>query len=212
MPLESFRVEAELTLDEKIAEGHHREVFRADPYVWKILMPYRVKRRAGRTVRLPLQAYIEQKHGIEDFNLHELENYRRLDPHIPDGLRGSFNPVHWAGRYQGHSVSLSDLVLNDDGSIARPLAQAGVILDEKFWSALDEMEVFLTRCKMFLIGINRENLLVQNKNGVQLPVIVDYKWMGREAFPYQFWLRYETCLKQKLHRKFQRLRATRLQV
>jgi len=206
MLLADLRVEPGIVLEEKIGEGQHREVFRSGNLAVKILKPFRLKQRWLRTVRLPLQIYIQTKYAIEDFNQHEQENYWRLAGFIPRDSSTLFNRIYWAGYYEGQSISISDLVLNDDGSFAKSLAKSGVILDTKFWNGLDEIETLLLSRKMFFIGINDDNVLVQTKNGVQQPVLVDYKWLGREAYPCQFWLRWEIGLRRKLKSKFQRMR------
>lgn len=191
---------------EKIGEGQYREVFRSGPFAVKLLKKFRVRERWFHAAPRPLQPYVEEKYGIEDLNQHEFDHYRRLAEVVPAELRGNFCAVHWAGYHQGQSVSLSDLVINDDGRLAQPLAREGRILDPEFWSALDKIEMLLLDAGLFFTGINPDNLLVRKKGGVIQPVIVDYKWLGREAYPLQFWLRCRSGLVKKMSGKFRAIR------
>ncbi len=191
---------------EKIGEGQYREVFRSGPFALKLLKKFRVRERWRHAWQLPLQPYVEEKYGIEDLNQHEFENYRKLAEVAPADLRGNFCIVHWAGYHQGHSVSLSDLTVNDDGGLAQPLVREGRVLDPEFWRALNKIEALLLDTGLFFTGINPDNILVRKKDGVTQPVIVDYKWLGREAYPLQFWLRCRAGLVKKIAGKFETIR------
>jgi hypothetical protein len=202
----SIRVATELPLEEKIGEGQYREVFRSDPFVIKRLKKFVVKRRGRSTVPTLLQPYVRKKYGIDDFNRHELIHFRQLAEMIPPALRDSFNPIHWAGHHCGGSFSLSDLVLNADGTLAHPLAKSGIILDPEFWNTLAAIEDFLLSRRMFFTGINSGNVLVRQTENSWQPVIVDYKWLGWEAYPWQFWLRSWSFMEKKIRLKFKEMR------
>ncbi len=202
----AFRVESALTIGDKIGEGQHREVFRSGQMALKVQKLYRERTTLGFTTRIPMRDYSRRKFGIKDFNRLELENYRRLADFVPVALRRHFCVIHWAGEWRGRSISLSDLILNEDGTCAQPLSQFGTMADPQFWTAFGCMESFLIDSRMFFLGLNSDNILVQMTRDGPLPIMVDYKWLGPRAYRWQFWLRWEAGLKRKLHRKFGRIR------
>ncbi|HTB62396.1 MAG TPA: hypothetical protein VK737_02310 [Opitutales bacterium] len=195
-----------ITPVEKIGEGQFRKVFRCDPFAIKILKEVLVKKQFRGMAQLPLQPYVRKKYGIADFNRHEFEHYQLLAEILPAHLQRCFNPIHWAGHHQGLNISLSDLVLNDDGTPAQPLTRSGIIENGDFWNTLAEIEHFLLDHKLYFTGVNSDNILVRRTEGIMQPVVVDYKWLGREAYPCQFWLRSNGRLEKKLQGKFQQMR------
>lgn len=202
----SAPVEIHPPADEKIGEGQYREVFRSDPFVIKKLKRFLFKRRGQKMAPFPLQSYVRKKYGIDDFNQHEFAHYQMLAEVVPARLRDNFNPIHWAGHFQGHSLSLSDLVLNADGSLAQTMVHTGPIRESGFWRVLDEMEIFLLDHKLYFTGLSSDNILVCKREEGWQPVMVDYKWLGGEAYPCQFWLRCRAGLENKIRHKFLKMK------
>lgn len=57
-----------------------------------------------------------------------------------------------------------------------------------------------------IMDIRSKNILVQELNGKQEPVFIDYKRFGSITYPTQFWLRNPEKMNSKIHRRFQRLK------
>lgn len=192
---------------QKIGEGRYREVYCIDDeFALKLLKPIVGKNYFGVHVEFPAQLYTSFKFGISDFNRFEYDAYHNFSSRIPSELRSSFAHIYRAGIFHGRSASLSDLIVDEDGSVSRPLSEHGAVGDPLFWKRMDAIETMLLDEKIRLADVANHNIVVQTVNGTHIPVLVDFKRYGRRTFPFQIWLVSERQLENKMRRRFQKMR------
>ncbi len=190
----------------KIGEGRYREVFRVGDYALKILKPHVRKNYGFFHVDFPSHLYTKHKFGIGDFNQFEYDMFRDFIERVPAELRERFAHIHSVGEIKGRSYSLSDMVINEDGSLSSTLTQHGELDNYDFWRQIDELEVVLAEKSIPIMDICGENIIVQEVDGKVAPVLIDFKRYGGRTYPVQIWLSSEKQLIRKMQRRFQKLR------
>lgn len=190
----------------KIGEGRYREIFRVGDEALKLMKPYVRKDYGLFHVNFPAELYTKHKFGISDFNRFEYESYMGFIERIPKEFRGMFSRVHSFGRHNNRSFSLSDLVVNSDNEISKPLSEYGQVDNLKFWEKITRLEEMLVSEKVPLLDIRGENIVVREEKGELTPVVIDFKRYGRRTYPMQIWLLSEQKLIGKMRRRFQRLK------
>ena len=193
------------SLKEKIGEGRYREVYRFEDKALKILKPTVAKKYGPFKLNLPSRLYTLSQFGINNFNEFEYEIYNKFEKRVPLDFKKNFATIYEVGEIEKKSISLSELVLNEDGSLSIPLSNHTQIKDEHFWHKIDEIEKLLIKQEIMIMDIRGENLLVRETNGCKNPVLIDYKRYGKR-----------TCLRQlifskaqlikKINRRFQKLK------
>jgi len=190
----------------KIGEGKYREVYRLRDFAIKMLKPSIRKDYGLFHINFPSQLYTKHKFGIADFNQFEYDMFKEFIERVPVEFRDRFAHIHSVGQIDGKSYSLSDLVINRDGSLSKTLAQYGEIESYDFWSQIEELEGVLTDNSIPIMDIRGENVMVQETSEGVAPVFIDFKRYGRRTYPVQFWLFLEKQLVAKMQRRFERLR------
>lgn len=193
----------------KIGEGRYREIYRiSDDIVIKVLKAKRTKSYGLFTVSYPTEVYTRRKFGVSDFNDEEYRNYCRLAGKIPISLRSSFSAVFGVVETcSGIRGSLAELVRDYDGGVSLPLNQGASACEGTFWERLQELEEFLVNERIWLMDIRGENLVVKrNYDGTSMPVFIDYKRIGSKTYPFQFLMRFESQIRRRMRRRFERLR------
>lgn len=189
----------------KIGEGKHREVFRLGDKALKILKLHIRKNYGLFHIDFPTNLYTKYRYGIDDFNEFEYRTYKKFIERVPPEFKDRFSRIYHAGRLDGRSFSISDLVVNSDGSLSKPLSEYDII-DSAFWRQIDELEEILASKEIPIMDIGGENIMVKEADGKMIPVIIDFKRYGRKTYPFQIWLFSEQRLISKMRRRFQRLK------
>ena len=203
--LSSHNLQVDLAKAEKIGQGRYREVFRMGDLALKVLKSHVRKNYGLFHIDYPMKVYTKYKFGIADFNQFEFEMYQGFIDRIPLNLRNRFYRIHSVDNVGGRSYLLADLVLDDDGSLSKPLSKQGKS-DNHFWERVKELEEVLIDKEVPVLDIRGENILVQNTAQGVIPVMVDYKRFGRKTYPFQFGLSSKKSMIKKQRRRFQRLR------
>ncbi|VVB73264.1 Uncharacterised protein [uncultured archaeon] len=167
-----------------LARGTYREVFVEGGMCVKSLLPYRERRYPPHVVLLhPMQDYLKHKFGIDDLNLFELDNYRRFFSDAGAGVEGRFARILDVD----DDCSRMELIRDFDGSVSRSLKDYGRVQSGGFWDAMREVKRFVQERRIPLFDLNECNVLVQRLDERRLvPVLIDYKHVGPQLFPYQF--------------------------
>lgn len=197
-----------ISSEKKFGEGRYRAVYRIDDKVLKLLKPTIKKNYGLFSINFPLEQYVKLKFGIQDFNQFELDNYDNFIRKVPDEFKENFAEIYWAGRYNGISASISELVLNGDETISQNLSETKKIEDITFWKKINQIEEILLSNEIFITGIQGENIVVKTTQDCQTPIFIDYKRFGDKTYPFQPWLHSKKQLTAKIKRKFDKLRET----
>ncbi|MBW3002262.1 PhoP regulatory network YrbL family protein [Candidatus Woesearchaeota archaeon] len=209
MTLELALPETELFLPENmIGQGAVREAYICGDFVLKVMKPnlhIRKKVFMGR-VEIPAEQHLKKRYKIDDFNTYEFTQYLQLMQKVPAYLLNSFAKIIGVKEIQGRSVSINDLVRDTDGSISRTLADNGPIADEEFWERMGELEQFFLREEILHLGVDDRNILVRTTEEGTLPVIIDYKRMGKNVRPRTIGMLFAYGRAAKTRKKFQAMR------
>jgi len=204
--MEAIIAALELVHAEQVGEGRHRDVYRLGDQAVTILKPQLRKDYKLFSVMFPAKLYGLLKYGSADLNKTEEENYRALRAALPREQHGMLTHIHKTGTFNGASYSVSDLVLNADGSVAQPLCRHGPVRDKGFWEQLASLERTLSERVIPYWEINEHDVVVQRtENGAQ-PKLVDYKRMGQRTYVFQPHLLFPKAIVGKIRRKFLRLK------
>jgi len=142
---------------------------------------------------------IDALFGIKDINRYELENYRRYFSKMSGGLDRCFARIFCVVDNQSYMEAVKDF----DGSISRNLAEHGRVNSPSFWNLLLQIRDFAIQNRILMFDPHANNVLVKRLDGTQsIPVYIDYKWMGPQAFPGQPWLWIPKLAEMKVRRKF----------
>lgn len=179
----------DIDLSVKLGEGKYREVF-----CYK-----------GKAVKF-LKQRPNNKNKVDDFNELEYENYCNFIEKVPLKFKINFAIIEWTGKINGKSASISDLIINDDGSVARSIAETGKIKDEFFWATLEKIEDLLIDSDIPLLDIRGENIIAQKIENRFNPVFIDFKRFGANTYPFQPWLRFKYQRMKKIQRRFRRMK------
>lgn len=191
----------------KIGEGRFREVYSLGEFnVLKLLKPTFVKKHFFLKFNYPTDTYTKHNYGIQDFNQYEYDMYNQFKDKIPTNLSESFIQPLIVGKYQLRSASISELVKNQDGSIANSLETHGPVKDQYFWKKFNELEQVLNDNKIYLMDMKPLNILVKTSDDGLKPVLMDYKRFGKQTYPFQFWMQTDKQLADKMNRRIQRLK------
>ena len=208
MTLELALPETELFLPESlIGQGAVREAYICGDFVLKVMKPdlhIRKKMFMGR-VEIPAEQYLKKRYKIDDFNTYEFTQYLQLMQRVPAYLLDNFSKIIGIKEIQGRSVSINELVRDADGSISRTLADNGPVGDAGFWEKMDELEKFFLDARILHLGIDDRNILVRIDEGT-LPVIIDYKRMGKNVRPRTIGMFFAYGRAAKTRKKFQAIR------
>ena len=207
----SRSIERSFSLGQKIGEGGYRVVYDlGDGRCAKVLKKKRRKDYGSIQIYYPMQFYLLFKFGINDFNQFEFHNYEMLMDTLPPDAHRYFAHIYDVIPSNGTSASIEETIRNQDGSVAPTIDQFGPVADAGFWEALDYLrEVFIDR-KVPMFNSWEDNILVKRENDGLVPVFFDYKRVGYQTYPFQFWLRFSSQQKRKMERKFDRLERYRV--
>jgi hypothetical protein len=176
-----FAAEAEL-----LNSGYRREVFMFRGLVVKRI--YRGYKRA------------------KDLNYHEFHNYRKISAKIPEELKINFQTVYQVLEVEEQSYLLTEAIFDDTNQPSRNIADWGPLADPGFWTRFDRVVRFLAQADLCLTDLHAKNIIVLQKAGRLIPVIVDYKTMGRDFAPWQLELFFKARRARKMYRKYNRLK------
>ena len=193
-----------ITPEKKIGEGSYREVYMVRNKAVKVLKHFIVKDYILFSIKYPTHYYTKLKFGIDDFNEHEFGNYSELK--IPDEFKDNFAQIFGIEKNNGNSFSLCELILDSDGNVSKSVKEHKNIKDIDFWKNLDKLEEFLIDNRIYLMDIRPENILAKEINGSFIPVIIDYKRVGPQTYPFQFLLKSTNGIENKIRRRFERLK------
>lgn len=193
-----------------VGEGRHRIVFRMGNFAVKILKPYFKKSYGSLKIPFPTKPYTAIKFGFIDYNTFEYKCYTGFIERVPLEYRNRFAHIHGVWEVKGKSISVSDLIMNSDGSLSQPLSQYPRINDSSFWEEIDSLEELLTKENIPIMDIRGENILVKEEDGKRTPVMIDFKRYGRTTYPMQLWLLSEAKQISKMRRRFERLKKLNL--
>ena len=199
--------DAKFSLDEGLGNiralhyGKYRDVYHCKQFVVKFLKPY--MRKLG--LPIPTSWYTLMKYGLKDLHKYEYKNSIRVRDSLPD-LRDNFARIIEVRKIAGKNASVSEAVLNQDGSLAPSLRAFGTVDDEGFWRQMDTIEDALLEQNIPLLDIQPGNFVVQQTDTEVKPVFIDYKRLGVRMYHYQFGLRGRDGIKHKIQRRFNRLR------
>ena len=202
------QTEIELSQLDKIGEGGYREVFRLnDTYALKVLKP-RIGRSYGsiRNIGIPANLYTRLRIGTTDFNQFEYDRYKEFIKRVPNDSRDKFSHIHCVGEIEERSFSISDLVVNSDGSLGRTLLEYDRLDDDNFWRRVKKLEEMLITLNIPILDITRKNIVVKEVEGEAYPVIIDFKSLNRRYYPLQIWLYSKEQLFRKMQKGFQRIK------
>ncbi len=190
-----------------IGRGAIREAYLSEDFVLKVMQPNaRINKKMHfHRVSIPTQEFVRNRYQIEDFNRYEFEQYRRLIQQVPANLLDSFARILGVKEVQGRSTSINELVTDADGSISRTLADNGPISEKEFWDRVDELEQFFLERGILHLGFDERNIVVRRKDEV-LPVIVDYKRMGKNVHPRTIGMLFSYGIRRKIKYKFRKVR------
>lgn len=176
-----FAAEARL-----LSTGYRREIFLFRGLVVKRI--YRGYKRSG------------------DLNYHELHNYQKIGAKIPEELRINFQTIHRVLEIGEQSYLITEAILDDDSRPSQSVADLGPLADPAFWGRLDKVMRFLAESDLCLTDLHAKNVIVLKKAGQLIPVIVDYKTMGRDFAPWQLELLFRSGRARKMYRKYKRMK------
>ncbi len=183
----SADIENHFAADAKLlSTGYRREVFLFRNLVVKRI--YRGYKRA------------------KDLNYHEWRNYKKISAKLPEELKINFQTVYQVLEAGGQTYLVTEAILDDNGKPSRSIEDLGVLQDREFWERLEGVVSFLAEADLCLTDIHRKNVLVRKKEGQLIPVIVDYKTMGRDFAPWQIELFFRVGRAGKMYRKYSRMK------
>ncbi len=192
----------------KIGEGRYREVFQIDDErCIKKLKPSIQKRYGPFTVNYNARLYSLGKFRISDFNSHEFFNYQKLKAQLPQNLQKNFAEIYGVQMdKKGNSSSLSELIRNYNGRISKTLAEHDKINNEMFWENVKEIENFFAGNNIPYFNVHPQNIAVKwlNKSDA-IPVFMDFKRIGKQTYPFQFWLIFTPFMEKKRCKQFERI-------
>jgi len=193
--------------ENKIEEGAIRETYISGDFVLKVMKPdARIsKKLLFRRVSLLTQEFVRRRYGINDFNRYEFEQYQRLIQQVPANLLDSFSRILGVKQIKGRSTSIQELVTDADDGISRELKKHGLVDDAEFWERMDELEQFFLERGILHLGFDERNVVVRRNDGV-IPVIVDYKRMGKNVRPRTIGMLFSYGIRRKIKYKFREIR------
>ena len=178
----------DLTLENKIGEGNHREVYLEDGLVYKAPKPY-VRRRYGPFhITIPSSVYSLYELGAIDLNKFEYANYLRIISQVPNELKDSFVQIFGVitSPEDNSSLALTELVTNFDGSVSKTLSEYGTVTNPEFWERFDTIEKLFVGRDIPYFDIREGNIAVKElEDGNMVPVLIDYKKATIRAYPFQ---------------------------
>lgn len=207
MTLELALPETELFLPENmIGQGTVREAYRCGDFVLKVIKPRILKRVGRQRIEVDASQFLRMRYEIEDFNRYEFEQYQKLMQRIPAHLLDSFAKIIKVKEVRGRSVSINELVRDEDHSISRTLADNGPVYNTEFWERLSEIEQFFLAEKILHLGIDDKNVLVKTTEEGTLPVMIDYKRIGKQVSPRTLGMLFAYGRARKVQKEFHKLR------
>jgi hypothetical protein len=194
--------------ENKIGEGAIREVYVSGNLVLKVMKPdARISKKMlfGRA-SFQTQDFVRNRYGIDDFNRYEFEQYQKLMLQVPADLLDSFSRVLGIKQIQGRSTSIHELVTDADTSISRELKEHGPVDDAGFWERMDKLEQFFLEREILHLGFDERNIVVKSTADKTLPVIIDYKRLGKKVRPRTLGMLFSFGIRRKIKYKFGLLR------
>ncbi len=179
-----------LHTDEKIGGGNLRDcysILNKPGFCIKIVKPELKPTRK-------LQAFFFWKNT----NIKEYQIYKT----IPETIKPYFNPVIEAEK----EYVLTEIPRNYDGSYALPVKRHKKINNKIFWQHVSDLFHFLEKSELWFFDVmNGNNMFVQKRSETDWrPVIIDYKRMGWQAFPWQIYLAFTWGKRKKLKRRYRK--------
>jgi hypothetical protein len=209
MTLELALPDTEIFVPEnRIGQGAVRKAYVCGEYLLKVIKQdiYIRKKMLFGQRKIPTEEFIKKRYKIDDFNIYEFAQYMQLMQRVPAYLRDSFAKIIGVKQIQGRSVSINDLVRDADNSISRTLEDNGPLNDVGFWKRMDELEKFFLDEKILHLGIDERNILVRRAEEAVLPVVSDYKRMGKNVRPRTIGMLFAYGRTAKTRKKFRLMR------
>ena len=156
--------------------------------------------------KVPNEIYIYMKYGIADFNAVDFDKYTKMKDLIPSELSDSFaKPLGCCNHSLFGKLFFEELVRDYDSRVSRTLKDSRHV-DNGFWSRLRDIRDFCLDKRVYFFDLHQENVLVKRKSENEaIPVIMDYKRIGRDTYGWQQLLMIDYFAKQKIKRRFDRL-------
>ncbi len=197
-----------INLERVLSDGRFRQVWTSNECVVKELKPKTTKHIGSLSFYIPTSLYTRIAYGIRDFNEYERACYERISAGMPDDMRGSFSVIHEVRRIRNQSFSIGELVVDYNGHISKTLRQHGPVSDDYFWTRMSNIVEYMVRRGIPLLDIGAHNIMVKVfDDGHKIPVFIDYKKMGPQTYPAQFWLRFPGQIERRIRRRFEKLKG-----
>ncbi len=199
----------QLSSQQRIGQGRFREVYGiGDGLCIKILKPIILKSYgAGVSIPIPGRLYTLLKYRVADINETEYANYQKVMYLVPTELHHYFGHLHGVIQTAAYgSVLAAEMITNSDGSISRDLHHE-VVHEQEFWQGIDAVSQTFRELNIPHFGIGSGNFVVRRNADHGLhPVLIDYKKIGANFFPFQPWNYLSYCSSRKVDRIFERLK------
>ena len=200
-------VMGELTLDNRIGNGHYRETYRDGFLLYKVGKSHIRKRIGPFNLYFPSSLYTLIVFGTTDINSMEYKNYLDIIGKVPEPLRDSFAQIFGVFQSNGKMISINETVANHDGRVSPSLKVHGYVSNPYFWSRMAELEELFTSKDLTFFNINGGNIVVKElEDGSKIPVFIDYKRTGVRNYPLQLNLLLESERVKRTKNKFSRIR------
>ena len=178
---QNFDAEAKL-----LSTGYRREIFLFRGFIVKRI--YRGYKR------------------IKDFNLHEFQNYLKVAAKIPESYQQYFQKIYEVIVGDTGTFLISEAIMDNIDQLSKSIEVHGPIKDKNFWDQLDQIIFFLAAKDLCITDMHAKNVLVRQDKDLLIPVIVDYKTMGRDFAPWQLELLFRKGRANKMLRKYRRMK------
>ncbi len=150
--------------------------------------------------KIGTEGYLRLK-WIKNLAQLEVDNFTKVQPLIP--LNVPERTYIWED-WKIHQT----LVKDSDGKISLPIKEfsKSTNIPKEFFTKIQECLDKLMENKIFFYRISDKNILVQETPQGLNPIFIDFKSVGKKAYPLQVWLHFNFQQRNKVKRKFNKLR------
>jgi len=142
----------------------------------------------------------------KDLNFHEYNNFQRIISKIPEDMKIHFQTIYNVLNIKNQSFLIAEKISDDANNLCKSVTDLGPFDDPDFWSEMDRLVAFLADTDICFTDLHAKNVLVRKREGHPIPVIVDYKTLGRDFAPWQLELFFKTGRARKMYRKYKRMK------
>ncbi|QQR92579.1 MAG: hypothetical protein IPJ89_05540 [Candidatus Iainarchaeum archaeon] len=188
-----------------LGRGNHRAAYLISPrHVTKVHLPVSgLASMRGQLYNRAKERFEYVVHG--GFNELELRNFRRIWKSVPKHLRSSFARISSQRGKTKERILRIRVVRDADGSLSKTLRRFGPVSDPVFWRRFDLLVNWMLETKNYFLDFNAENVAVKRlSNGSHIPVLIDYKRVGYQSHPLQWWLRIPIIARARMLRRIGR--------